>query len=96
MTGEEIGREMFNTLSAQYSVSSDILVGEMNDRAACNTVTLHIVKIALPSVVDVGCFSHMLDLLGDKLSITIIFHSLDRSPVFHGDVPCDPVARVMG
>ena len=38
-----------------------------------------IVKIVFPSVVDVGCFSHTLDLVGDKLSTPVVFHSLDRS-----------------
>ena len=36
MTGEEIAREPINTLSAKYSVGSDILVAAMHDRAACN------------------------------------------------------------
>ena len=36
MTGEEIARELINTLSAQYSIGSDLLVAAMHDRAACN------------------------------------------------------------
>ena len=34
MTGEEIARELINTLSAQYSIGSDLLVAAMHDRAA--------------------------------------------------------------
>lgn len=68
MTGEEIAREIISTLSVQYSVSSDLLVAAMHDRAACNTVALRTMKVVYPSMVDVGCFSHTLDLVGDKFS----------------------------
>ena len=36
MTGEEIARELINSLSAQYSISSNLVVAMMHDRAACN------------------------------------------------------------
>ncbi len=38
MTGEEIARELINTFSAQYSISSNLLMAAMHDRAACNGV----------------------------------------------------------
>ena len=36
MNGEEIARELINTLSAQYSIGSDLLIAAIHDRAACN------------------------------------------------------------
>ena len=63
MRGEEIARELINSLSVQYSVSSNLVVAMMHDRAACNGVAL---KIVFPSIVDIGCFPHTLDLVGDK------------------------------
>ena len=66
MTGEEIARELINSLSVQYSVSSNLVVAMMHDRAACNGVAVRTLKIVFPSMVDVGCFSHTLDLVGDK------------------------------
>ena len=63
MTGEEIARELINTLSAQYSIGSDLLVAAMHDRAACNMVALRTLTVVFPKLVDVGCFSHTLDLV---------------------------------
>ena len=53
-------------LSAVYGVSSDSLLAAMHDRAACNGVALRTIKIIYPHLVDVGCFSHTLDLVGSK------------------------------
>ena len=66
--GEEIAREIINTLSTQYSISSN-LVAMMHDRAASNNVALRTAKIVYPLLVDIGCFSHTLDLVGEKFSI---------------------------
>ena len=63
MTGEEIARELINTLSAQYSIGSDLLVAAMHDSAACNMVALRTLTVVFPKLVDVGCFSHTLDLV---------------------------------
>ena len=64
MAGEEIAREIINALSMQYSVSSNLVVAMMHDRAACNGVALRTLKVVYPMLVDVGCFSHTLDLVG--------------------------------
>ena len=66
MAGEEIARELINTLSAQYSISSNLLMAVMHDRAACNGVALRTLKVVFPAIVDVGCFSHTVDLVGEK------------------------------
>ena len=69
MAGEEIAREIINTLSTQYSISSNLVVAMMHDRAASNNVALCTAKIVYPFLVDIGCFSHTLDLVGEKFSI---------------------------
>ena len=56
MTGEEIATELINSLSVQYSVSSNLVVAMMHDRAACNGVALRTLKIVFPSIVDVAYF----------------------------------------
>ncbi len=65
--GEEIARELINSLSVQYSVPSDLVLAAMHDRASVNTVAIRTLKIVYPSMLDVGCFSHTLDLVGGKL-----------------------------
>lgn len=68
MTGEEIARELISVLSVQYSIASDKLLGAMRDRAAVNNVAMRTLKIIYPDVLDVGCFSHTLDLVGKKVN----------------------------
>ena len=66
MSGNEIAREIINYLHVQYAISSNLVVGMMHDRAACNGVALRTLGVVFPTIVDVGCFSHTLDLVGDK------------------------------
>ena len=68
MTGKEIARELINTLSAQYNIGSDLLVAAMHDHAACNMFALRTLTVMFHKLADVGCFSHMLDLLGEKFT----------------------------
>ena len=68
MTGEEVARELISVLSVHYSITSDRLLGAMRDRAAVNNVAMRILKVVYPNVLDVGCFSHTLDLVGKKVN----------------------------
>lgn len=47
------------------------LVVVMHDHAACNDVALRTLKVVFPTIVNVGCFSHTLDLVGEKLSLLV-------------------------
>ena len=66
MSGERIARELITTLSVNYVISSDLLLTAMHDHAATNGVAMRTVKVIYPLLRDVGCFSHMLDLVGEK------------------------------
>ena len=65
-SGEEITREIINSLSVTYSISSNLVVAMMHDQAACNGVALQTLKVVFPTIVDIRCFSHALDLAGKK------------------------------
>ncbi len=52
------------------SLPSDLVLAAMHDRASVNTVAIRTLKIVYPSMLDVGCFSHTLDLVGGKFSTT--------------------------
>ena len=71
MTGEEIARELINTLCRTWHKLSHIL-GCMHDRAACNGIAMRTLKIVFPALVDVRCFSHTLDLVGDKFCTPVL------------------------
>ena len=68
MSGEEVARELISTLSVRYSINSTSLLATMRDRAAVNNVALRTLKVVYPALMDVGCFSHTLDLVGTKFS----------------------------
>ena len=66
MSGEEVVRELIATLSVSYSINPTSLLATMRDRAAVNNVALRTLKVVYPALLDVGCFSHTLDLVGSK------------------------------
>ena len=44
----------------------------MTGQPACNVVALRTLKVVYPMLVDVGCFSHTLDLVGEKFCIPLL------------------------
>ena len=55
--------------STQYSVGSTSLLAAMWDCASVNDVAIWTLKVVYPAVIDVGCFSHTLDLVGSKFVV---------------------------
>ena len=69
LSGEEIARELINVLSTNFGIGSNHLIAAMRDRASANNVAMKTLKIVYPSVLDVGCFSHTLDLVGNYFKL---------------------------
>ena len=67
MTGEEIARELINVLSIEYDITSERLLASMRDRASANGIAMRTIKVVYPDMIDVGCYSHTIDLEGNKL-----------------------------
>ena len=44
----------------------------MRDGASVNGVAMDVVKIVYPKIMDVRCFSHTLDLVGDKFKTPLL------------------------
>ena len=65
LTGKEIARELIHVLATEYSVGSNNLLAVMRDRASTNEVAMKTISVLYPCLVDVGCFSHTLDLVGE-------------------------------
>ena len=70
MSGEEVAQELINTLSVTLGVQSNLAA--MRDRASVNNVAMRVVSIVYPNVLDVGCFSHTLDLVGEKFKTPVL------------------------
>ncbi|XP_065892612.1 uncharacterized protein [Dysidea avara] len=72
LKGEEIARELIHTLSTEYSIGTDNLLAAMRDRAASNGVAMRTVKVLYPNLVDIGCFSHTIDRVGENFHTPIL------------------------
>ena len=53
-------------------VPSHLLVAAMRDRASVNSVAMRTVSILYNQVMDIGCFSHTLDLVGEHMKTPIL------------------------
>lgn len=72
MTGEEIAREVISVLSTGYSIGSNQLLAGMRDRASVNNVAMRIIKVLYPYMLDVGCFSHTTDHVGEHFNTPVL------------------------
>ena len=72
LTGEEIAREVISTLSIEYHIAPTALIACMRDRAATNNVAVRTLKVLYPKCVDIGCFSHTLDHVGEKFQTPVL------------------------
>ena len=66
MTGEEIARELINVLSIEYGITSERLLASMSDQASANGIAMRTIKVVYPGIIDIGCYSHTIDLVGNK------------------------------
>ena len=72
LSGEEVARELMVCISTGLGISGDRLVATMRDRAAVNNVAMRTVKVLYPNVIDIGCFSHTLDIVGEKFKTPVL------------------------
>ena len=63
MSGDEVARELITALSTQYRVAPS---RAMRNRASENGAAMSTLKIVYPNVLDVSCFSHTIDTMGQR------------------------------
>ena len=68
LSGEEIAREVINSLSLEFGVGSKHVLAVMHDCASTNVVAMHILKVIYPFAQRIGCFSHTLDQVGKRFN----------------------------
>lgn len=74
MTVEELARVIISTLSTSYGIELNRLVASMRDRASVNSVamtTMTTLKLLYPSLLDIGCFFHTLDRVGEQYKVHV-------------------------
>lgn len=72
LCGEELARELISVLSVTYSIPSNNILGVMRDRASVNNVAMQTLKIVYPLLLDIGCYSHTIDHVGDNFKTPIL------------------------
>ena len=72
LTGEEVARQIISVISTEMGISSDLVVGAMHDRASVNEVAMRTVKVIYQNLLDIGCFSHILDRVGENMKTPIL------------------------
>ena len=72
MCGEEVARQIIIVLSTELGIPSNLLIAAMRDRASVNSVAMRTVSIVYNKVMDVGCFSHTLDHVGEHMKTPVL------------------------
>ena len=72
MTGEELARALINILSITFGIESHLILAAMRDGASVNNCAMQTVKVVYPQIIDIRCFSHTLDLVGDKFNAPVL------------------------
>ena len=72
LTGEELARELISVLSVTYSIVPTLVVAAMRDRSSVNNVAIRTLKVVYPNLIDVGCFSHTLDHVGEHFHTPVL------------------------
>jgi hypothetical protein len=57
-----------HVLSVNYSIGADQLIDTMRDRASVNNVAMRTLSIVYPNLIDIRCFAHTLDRVGEHFS----------------------------
>ena len=68
MNGEELAHQLLSSLFVDFSIPPSSLLAAARDRASVNNVAIRHLKILYPNLVDIGCFSHTLDHVGEKMA----------------------------
>jgi hypothetical protein len=66
MCGDEIARELISIPSTELGIPGAKLLASMRDRASTNNVAMRTMKVVYPHLLDIGCYSHTIDHVGEK------------------------------
>ena len=74
VTGEEVARQIIMVVSTELSVPPGKVLAAMRDRASVNNVAIRTISVIYDQVIDVGCFSHTLDNVGNRMKIPTLIN----------------------
>ena len=68
MMGEEVAQQIIVVLSTELGIPPLPILATMRDRASINDVAMRTIKVVYNQLLDVGCFSHTLDHVGERMN----------------------------
>ena len=72
ITDEEVARQLITTVATELSIAPNIVLEAMRDCASVNDVATRTISIIYNYMLDVGCFSHTLDHVGERMRTPIL------------------------
>lgn len=72
ITGEELARQLITVVATELSIAPNMALAAMRDRASVNDVAMRTISIIYNQILDIGCFSHTLDHVGERMSAPIL------------------------
>ena len=72
MTGEEVASQLISSISTELGIGGERVVAMMYDRASVNSVAMRTISVLYNNFLDVGFFSHTLDLVGKNMKTPIL------------------------
>ena len=72
VTGEEVARQLITVLSTELSIAQHLVVSSMHGHATVNDVAMRTMKVPYNDVIDIGCFSHTLDHVGERMQTAVL------------------------
>ena len=72
MCGEEIARELTTILSTELSIPPGKLLAAMRDQVSSNNVAMHTLSVVYPNLLDIGCYSHTIDHVGEHFQTPVL------------------------
>ena len=73
---KRIMRSFVNTMSVEYGVTSEQILAVMHDCALTNTVAMYTIRVMYSMALDIGCFSHTLDRVGERFDLPTLHSSM--------------------
>ena len=68
MMGEEVDEQIIVVLSTELGIPPQSIVAAICDRASVNDVAMKTIKVVYNQLLDIGCFSHTLDHVGERMN----------------------------
>ena len=72
IVGEELVRQLITVVATELSIAPNMVLAAMRDRASVNDVAMRTISIIYNQILDVGCLSHILDHVGERMKTPIL------------------------